>query len=147
MNVPKLAHSAPLFNESEIMTIQNRVKFRTATPVYKSVNGLTPIYMADMFQKVANVSTRNTRSNQSNRLYAPRRVLCVGRRSLRYNGAILYNTLNSKIQECDSLGAFKYKVLKVLCNYFLTSFYPFNLHTLYITLYILHPFQRGPRVR
>ncbi len=32
------------------------------------------------------------------------------------DGAILYNTLNSKIQECDSLGAFKYKVLKVLCN-------------------------------
>ncbi len=52
MNVPKLTHSAPLFNECEIMTIQNRVKFRTATLVYKSLNGLTPIYMANMFQKV-----------------------------------------------------------------------------------------------
>ncbi len=36
MNVPKLTYSAPLFNECEIMTIQNRVKFRTATLVYKS---------------------------------------------------------------------------------------------------------------
>ncbi len=112
MNVPKLTHSAFLFNECEIMTIQNSVKFRTATLVYKSLNGLTPIYMTNMFQKVANVSTRNTRSSQSNRLYVPRRDLCVSSRSLRYNGAILYNTLNSKIQECDSLGAFKYKVLK-----------------------------------
>ncbi len=34
------------------------------------------------------------------------------KRSLRYNGAILYNTLNSNIQECDTLGAFKYKVFK-----------------------------------
>ncbi len=42
MNVPKLTHSVPLFNECEIMTIQNRVKFRTATLVYKSLNGLTP---------------------------------------------------------------------------------------------------------
>ncbi len=97
MNVPKLTHSAPLFNECEIMTIQNRVKLRTATLVYKSLNGHTPIYMANMFQKVANVSTRNTRSSQSNMLYVPRRDLCVSRRSLRYNGTILYNTLNSKI--------------------------------------------------
>ncbi len=82
MNVPKLTHSAPLFNECDIMTIQNRVKFRTATLVYKSLNGLTPIYMANMFQKVANVSTRNTRSSQSNGLYVPRRDLCVSRRSL-----------------------------------------------------------------
>ncbi len=80
------------------MAIQNRVKFRTATLVYKSLNGLTPIYIANMFQKVANVSTRNTKSSHSNRLYVPRRDLCVSRRSLQYNGAILYNTLNSKIQ-------------------------------------------------
>ncbi len=65
-----------------------------------------------MFQKVANVSTRNTRSSQSNSLYDPRRDICVSSRSLQYNGAILYNTLNSKIQECDSLGTFKYKVYK-----------------------------------
>ncbi len=82
MNVSKLTHSAPLFNECEIMSIQNRVKFRTATLVYKSLNGLTPIYMANMFQKVANLSTRNTRSSQSNKLYVPRRGVCVSRRSL-----------------------------------------------------------------
>ncbi len=108
MNVPKLTHSVPLFNECEIMTIQNR----TSTLVYKSLNGFTTIYMANMLQKVANVSTRNTKSNQSNRLYVPNKDLCVSRRSLWYNGAILYNTLNSKIQECDSLGAFKYKFFK-----------------------------------
>ncbi len=49
MNVPKLTHSAPLFNECEIMTIQNRLKFRTATLVYNSLNGLTLIDMANMF--------------------------------------------------------------------------------------------------
>ncbi len=41
MNVPTLAHSAPLFNDCEIITIQNRVKFRTVTLVYESLNGLT----------------------------------------------------------------------------------------------------------
>ncbi len=55
----------------------------------------------------------HTRSSQSNRLYVPRRDLCVSRKSLRYNGAILYNTLNSKIQDCGSLGAFKFYVFEI----------------------------------
>ncbi len=63
MNVPKLTHYVPLFNECEIMTIQHRVKFGTATLFYKSLNGLTPIYMTNMFQNVGNVSTRNTKSS------------------------------------------------------------------------------------
>ncbi len=32
--------------------------------------------------------------------------MCVSRRLLIYNGAILYNTLNSKIQECDSVTSY-----------------------------------------
>ncbi len=60
MNVPKLTHSVRLFNECESMTIKNRIKFRTATLDYNSLNSLTTIYMANIFQKVANVSTRNT---------------------------------------------------------------------------------------
>ncbi len=63
MNVPQLTHSAPLFNECEIMTIQNRVYIRTATLFYQSLNGLTPIYMTNMFQNVSNGSTRNTKSS------------------------------------------------------------------------------------
>ncbi len=118
-------------------------KFRTATLVYKSVNGRTPIYMASMFQKVANVFTRKTRFCQSNRLYVPRRDLCVSRRALCYNGTILYNTLNSKTQECELLCTFKYKAFKV--NQILMCFYSFNLHTLYIPLYICTPFSKqGP---
>ncbi len=57
-------HSAlPFFDECGIKSIQNKVIFRTAAFVYKSLNGLTPIYMSSnmIFQKIANVFTRNTR--------------------------------------------------------------------------------------
>ncbi len=75
---------------------------------------ITPymVYMVSMFQKVANVCSRSTRSRQSNRVYAPMRDLCVSRSALHYNGSILYNTVNSKMQECEPLGALKYKVFK-----------------------------------
>ncbi len=94
MDVPKLTHSAPLFDQCGVMPIQTRVKFRTVTMVYTTFHDLAPPYISNMFQNVSQVSSRVTRSNQ---LYVPRRDLCVGRRSLRYSGAVVYNTLGSNI--------------------------------------------------
>ncbi len=52
VNVPKLTHSLPLFHKCGAMPIQNRLKFQTVTTVYKSLYGLTPDYMKNMFKKV-----------------------------------------------------------------------------------------------
>ncbi len=80
--------------------------------VYKTLHDLAPPYMSNMFQNVSQVSYRATRSSQSNQLYVPRRDLCDGRQSLWYNGAVLYNTLDSNIKESQSLASFKYKAFK-----------------------------------
>ncbi len=112
MDVPKLTHSAPLFDQCGVMPIQTHVKFRTVTMVYKTLHDLAPPYMSNMFQNVKQVSSRATQSSQSNQLYVPRRDLCVSRRSLRYSGAVLYNTLDSNIKESQSLASFKHKAFK-----------------------------------
>ncbi len=101
MNVPNLTHSAPLLHQCGVMPIQNRVKFRTVTTVYKSLNGLTPDYMKNMFAKVSNITTRSTRLSTTNSLYIPKR-------NLHYSGATLYNTT----QSCSSLGSFKHRAFK-----------------------------------
>ncbi len=80
--------------------------------VYKTLHNLAPPYMLNMFQNVSQVSSRATRSSQSNQLYVPRRDLCVGKLSLRYSEAVLYNTLDSNIKESQSLASFKYKAFK-----------------------------------
>ncbi len=112
MDVPKLTHSVPLFDQCGVMPIQTRVKFRTVTMVYKTLHDLAPLYMSNMFQHVSQVSSRATRSSKSNKLYLPRRDLCVGRWSLWYSGAVLYNTLDSNIKESQSLASFKHKAFK-----------------------------------
>lgn len=112
MDVPRLTHSAPLFSECKIMPFQNRVKFRSVTLVKKSLLKLTPSYMTSMFQYVSDVSVKVTRSSQSDLLYVPRCDLCVSRRTLRYNGAKLYNTLDKTNHECKALGEFKSNVYK-----------------------------------
>ncbi len=90
VNVPNLTHSAPLFHQCGVMPIQNRVKVRTVTTVYKSLNGLTPDYMKNKLEKVSNITTRSTCLSSSNSLYIPKLNLCVRQRALRYSGATLY---------------------------------------------------------
>ena len=107
MDQPKLTHSAPLFKHCDIMPIQTRVSFRTATLVYKSLNDLTPPYMKELFVPLDQISSRNTRFSERNKLYIPKRNLCVSWRSLRYNGAVVFNSLPSHIQNCDTLSSFK----------------------------------------
>ena len=112
MDVPKLTRLAPLFKECGILPIQDRVKFRSVVMVYKTMNGLTPTYMAKMFTEVSEVSTRQTRSSQSKKLYIPKRNLCISRQSFRYMGAILYNELDTDTQSCTSLSSFKHRAYK-----------------------------------
>ena len=116
MNVPKLTHSNPLFIECGVMPIQVRVKFRSATLVYKTLNGLTPSYMEGIFTNQSDVSVRTTRYSTNNKLHVPRRNLCVSRRSLRYIGSVEYNELPSDIQECNTLPSFKFKAYRHYMN-------------------------------
>ncbi len=48
MNVPNLTHSAPLFKECQVMPIQDGVKFRTVTMVYKTLHSLKTTYMKEL---------------------------------------------------------------------------------------------------
>ncbi len=104
--------SATRFHQCGVMPIQNRVKFRTVTTVYKSRNGLTHDCRKTTFESVSNISTRSPRLSTTNSLYIPKRNLCVSQRALHYSGATLHNTLNSSTQSCSSLSSFKHRTFK-----------------------------------
>ncbi len=52
MNVPKFTYSAPFFALCGVMPNQTIVKFRMVRMVYKTLKGLNPLYMSDMFKSV-----------------------------------------------------------------------------------------------
>ena len=112
MDVNRMTPSLPLFKFCEVLPIQQRVKYRTVTLVYKSLHDLVPAYMSDMFCNQSEVSTRATRYSLNNKLYVPRKNLCVSRKSLNYNGAIEFNKLPSQMQESNTLSSFKCQVFK-----------------------------------
>ncbi len=47
------------------------VLYRKTVMVYKSLNGLAPAYMWDMFKYVTDVNVRNTRNADKNKSYLP----------------------------------------------------------------------------
>ncbi len=68
INVPNLTHSAPLFKECQIMPIQDYVKIRTVTMVYKTLHSLTPTYMRELITYQSEMSTRNIMYSRANKL-------------------------------------------------------------------------------
>ncbi len=103
MKVPNLTHSAPLFKECQVMIIQDQVKFRNVTMVYKTLHylthtyDLTSTYVKELFTYQSEMYTRNTWYSKANKLYVPKQILCVSRRALRYNGCIEFSKLPSDI--------------------------------------------------
>ncbi len=49
----------------------DRVLYRKAVKVYKSLNGLAPGYMQDMFKYVTDVNVRSTHNADKCKLYLP----------------------------------------------------------------------------
>ncbi len=80
--------------------MSREIKFDIHTMVHKKV--ILPFMIQTKLSFTnSQVSSRATRYSQSNQLYVHSRDLCVGRRSLRYSGAVLYNTLDSNIKVLD----------------------------------------------
>ncbi len=98
------------------MPIQDRVKFRTVTMVYKTLHSLTPTYMKELFTYQSEMFTRNTRYSKANKLYVLKQYLCVSRRALRYNGCIEFNKLPPDIQTVKPWHFSNARNLNILCR-------------------------------
>ena len=97
-------------------SVTERRDYFTIVTVFKSLNGLLPPYMQDMFTYSHNMVSRTTRSTARNDLYVPpvnRKLFC---QSLQYTGAKLWNSLPINLRTIDSLPVFKHKLKQHLCN-------------------------------
>ncbi len=90
------------------MPLMDRIKYRKAVMVFKSLNGLAPQYMKDLFQFVGEVSCRSTRNSDKTKLYlVPGSHLKVYTDSLEFSAAEALNKLPASVRERISLGTFK----------------------------------------
>ncbi len=80
---------------------------------YKSLNGLAPAYMRNMFKYVTDVNVRSTHNADKSKLYL------TGEKKMKkytdnfsYSGGMIWNTIPSDVREAESLTAFKSSYIK-----------------------------------
>ena len=90
-------------------TVRERCNYLTCVMVFKSLHGLAPSYMEDMFTFTSEIRDRVTRGNSQHNLYVPKPNLEVFRSSVQYRGACLWNSLPLQIKSATTLSSFKDK--------------------------------------
>jgi hypothetical protein len=84
--------------------------------MYKSLNGIAPVYMSDMFSYVHETHSRDTRTAARSDLFLPsRKHKNIYLHSFAYDGAKIWNDIPINIRNSVSLKSFKQAYLR---NYF-----------------------------
>ena len=107
-------NSSQLVTELGWLNVRQRRDYFTSILVYKSLNGLLPAYMSDMFSFVRDFNERPTRSAFTNNLYIPKVNKTLFRQSLLVNGPVIWNSLPNAIQEARTLNVFKFNLKKFI---------------------------------
>jgi hypothetical protein len=107
-DLPTQTPTKPLLEKLKWMSIMDRVSYRKAVMVYKSLNGLVPSYMRKLFKLVKDVSTRSTRHVDNTKLYLQSgNNLKKYTDNFSYSAAITWNNIPAEIREASSINAFK----------------------------------------
>ena len=100
------ASAAPIIANLGWPTISNLIQKETATLMYKSLNGIAPDYLQNIFTRCSENNDRALRSTDTN-LKLPLSKTSAGLKSFSYRGANLWNSLSRDTKMATSLSTFK----------------------------------------
>ncbi len=112
-SIPKHLLSLSLKSWTGCLWLTDRVEYRWAILVHKSINGTAPEYIRQMFKFVMNVSQRNTWYVDNFKLYLPSGYhLKVFTDTFKYAACAAWNKLPVQVQEVNSIAAFRAAYMK-----------------------------------
>ena len=103
----RFSHSQPLFYKLRWMPLVTRIEYHRSIMVYKSLNGLSPAYLGNMFQQIGIVHQRNTRNSYEQKLYVPFSKLQCGKCRFSVKGANQWNEIPKYIRDATTLNQFR----------------------------------------
>jgi len=101
------APSEPLFTELRWMHFKDRIEYRKALTIYKTLNEHSPSYMHDLFKNQNSSHAFTLRSHSEHHLHTPKPNLELFRKSLSYSGPQIWNKIPLHIRNSSSLHSFK----------------------------------------
>jgi len=100
---PRSEHVSPLLRELHWLPVKERIRFKTLTLVYKSLNGLSPQYISNCLVVRSSSHTMSTRSSGSVNFTIPRTRKCAGDRAFSVAAPQLWFYLPPTIKDATSL--------------------------------------------
>ena len=105
----KYDHITPIMMELHWLPVEQRVKYKILLFVFKSINGMSPIYLSDLLQKYQ--PARSLRSSNKGLLNVPKHKLkSYGSRAFSVSGPVLWNSLPYDIKSSENIEIFKKKL-------------------------------------
>ena len=94
-------------------TIEERRNYFTATLMYRCIYEQAPIRLINELVMITDSHERNTRSAAHLNVKIPKPNVELFRNSLRYRGALLWNSLPSELKTATNVDVFKYRYKKL----------------------------------
>ena len=109
-------HGTDLVRQLKWQSFEERRDYFIATLMFKCIHGLAPTHMVNEIEMVCDRHHHNTRSADSLNVVVPKPRLECFKRSFRFSGANVWNSLPHNLQNVQSVNSFKnmYKQLYFL---------------------------------
>ena len=113
----KYDHISRVLSSLHWLPVAQRIDFKTALFVYKSLNGLAPKYISDMLEPYE--PTRTLRTSGRGLLLVPRVRTKQGEAAFQVYAPKIWNSLPEDVRQASTLTMFKSRLKKVLfsCAY------------------------------
>ena len=105
-----LSESAPLFQETNILPIQDAISLQTCLFMFQCHNHMLPKSLQEYFKVNSLYHSYQTRNSNNYHLPLPRTLLT--KRSVFYFGPVFWNSLPNSIKLCKSHNQFKTACLR-----------------------------------
>ena len=104
------SHTSPLFRRFKVLSIFDTNKFQTSCFVYKSMNGLLPISLNNLFHTNYDVHEHDTR--QASKIHVVHHRLKVREYSITIYGTKIWNSLDKYITDSPSFNMYSRSAAK-----------------------------------
>ena len=99
----------PLLRQLQLPSISDMTKQDTADMVYTLLNAEAPIYLAEQFTRVSDITSKTLRSSNLS-VRPPRLKPRNGQNCFAYRGTSIWNSLPSEIKSFRTCGSFQSKL-------------------------------------
>ena len=103
-----------MFGKLQWLSFPKLIKYHTSLMVYKTLNGLAPKYLQNLFTKTSEMHSRNLRSVENDDLRVPFARTNYLLKSFSVEGSKQRNSLPTELRQIQTLQSFK-SALKPTC--------------------------------